>query len=106
MQGWRCGCCWPLLAAGASLPAPSSSQPLPALLAAPSRPPAHSPCYAASRADPPDRLRAIAPPLPNTLQFYQRLREGELTESYLWETRLLPLLGYLSADEATAVSRC
>ncbi|KAI7836974.1 hypothetical protein COHA_009157 [Chlorella ohadii] len=35
--------------------------------------------------------------------FYQRLREGELTESYLWETRLLPLLGYLSADETTAV---
>lgn len=39
------------------------------------------------------------------LQFYQRLREGEVTEQYLWETRLLPLLGYLSADEATAV-RC
>lgn len=38
-------------------------------------------------------------------QFYQRLREGEVTEHYLWETRLLPLLGYLSADEATAV-RC
>ncbi|KAL4419009.1 hypothetical protein ABPG77_003655 [Micractinium sp. CCAP 211/92] len=35
--------------------------------------------------------------------FYQRLREGEVTEQYLWETRLLPLLGYLSADEATAV---
>ncbi|EFN51639.1 hypothetical protein CHLNCDRAFT_59198 [Chlorella variabilis] len=35
--------------------------------------------------------------------FYQRLREGELTEDYLWETRLLPLLGYLSAAEATAV---
>ncbi len=38
--------------------------------------------------------------------FYQRLREGELTESYLWETRLLPLLGYLSADETTAVRCC
>jgi len=37
------------------------------------------------------------------VQFYQRLREGEVTEDYLWETRLLPLLGYLTADETTAV---
>ncbi|PSC74447.1 Guanosine-3, 5 -bis(diphosphate) 3 -pyrophosphohydrolase [Micractinium conductrix] len=35
--------------------------------------------------------------------FYQRLREGDVTEQFLWETRLLPMLGYLSADEATAV---
>ena len=47
--------------------------------------------------------RAASPPPPPPPQFYQRLREGELTEDYLWETRLLPLLGYLSAAEATAV---
>ncbi|KAL4853513.1 putative GTP diphosphokinase RSH1 [Chlorella vulgaris] len=35
--------------------------------------------------------------------FYQRLREGELTEDYLWETRLLPQLRYLSAAETVAV---
>lgn len=45
----------------------------------------------------------IRPPHPPPPQFYQRLREGELTEDYLWETRLLPLLGYLAADEAVAV---
>ncbi|PRW20358.1 GTP diphosphokinase chloroplastic isoform X1 isoform A [Chlorella sorokiniana] len=54
------------------------------------------------------RRPAGCPTLARALQaadysFYQRLREGELTESYLWETRLLPLLGYLSADETTAV---
>lgn len=46
------------------------------------------------------------PATPMIVQFYQRLREGELTEVYLWETRLLPLLGYLSADETTAVRCC
>jgi hypothetical protein len=48
----------------------------------------------------PDLTFCSPPPPP---QFYQRLREGELTEDYLWETRLLPLLGYLAADEVVAV---
>jgi hypothetical protein len=48
--------------------------------------------------------RRFTPFLPlAVLQFYQRLREGELTEDYLWETRLLPQLRYLSAAETVAV---
>ena len=53
-------------------------------------------CALTQQAAPPPSRRP--PP-----QFYQRLREGDVTEQFLWETRLLPMLGYLSADEATAV---
>ncbi len=50
------------------------------------------------------RLRVAAQALQAAdYSFYSRLREGELTEEYLWEARLLPLLGYLPAKEATAV---
>jgi hypothetical protein len=37
------------------------------------------------------------------LQFYQRLRPGEVNEQYLWDQRLLPLLGYLTADQTVKV---
>ncbi|GAB4816390.1 hypothetical protein N2152v2_003436 [Parachlorella kessleri] len=35
--------------------------------------------------------------------FYQRLRPDQVNEQYLWDQRLLPLLGYLSADQAVKV---
>lgn len=37
------------------------------------------------------------------LQFYQRLQPSEVTEQYLWDQRLLPLLGYLTADQTVKV---